>query len=334
MVKRVNYLNNKDLLAEIHKSKNSYCSYVSEDDSQYDYIVTDVKKINNTAVAQARKLKAKRLTQEAWEAAKATGNKRQKMSDFTVSARKINKTDLVFRVMTFEHVPTDGDRKKNPKSRADHHSKVNFPPFQHYRLDDRDRPVCVGKSHWVGGMANGHFSVDHGQMTNKLALMYMKLCERYGTRSNWRGYTYNDEMQSQALMQLSQIGLQFDESKSDNPFAYYTAAITNSFTRILNIEKKNQNIRDDIMEMNEMMPSYTRQAKNEEQTKAESVQRQMKKMNKKIEKTHYTNIKGERVQRTVEVTPVKVFSKKAIAELNRKLKKEGTVTAEDFEKVK
>jgi hypothetical protein len=334
MVKRVNYLNNKDLLAEIHKSKNSYCSYVSEDDSQYDYIVTDVKKINNTAVAQARKLKAKRLTQEAWEVAKLSGNKRQKMSDFTVSARKINKTDLVFRVMTFEHVPTDGDRKKNPKSRADHHSKVNFPPFQHYRLDDRDRPVCVGKSHWVGGMANGHFSVDHGQMTNKLALMYMKLCERYGTRSNWRGYTYNDEMQSQALMQLSQIGLQFDESKSDNPFAYYTAAITNSFTRILNIEKKNQNIRDDIMEMNEMMPSYTRQAKNEEQTKAESVQRQMKKMNKKIEKTHYTNIKGERVQRTVEVTPVKVFSKKAIAELNRKLKKEGTVTAEDFEKVK
>ena len=334
MVKRVNYLNNKDLLAEIHKSKNSYCSYVSEDDAQYDYIVTDVKKINNTAVAQARKLKAKRLTQEAWEAAKATGNKRQKMSDFTVSARKIDKTDLVFRVMTFEHVPTDGDRKKNPKSRADHHSKVNFPPFQHYRLDKRDRPVCVGKSHWVGGMENGHFSVDHGQMTNKLALMYMKLCERYGTRSNWRGYTYNDEMQSQALMQLSQIGLQFDESKSDNPFAYYTAAITNSFTRILNIEKKNQNIRDDIMEMNDMMPSYTRQAKNEEQAKAESVQRQMKKMNKKIEKTHYTNSKGERVQRTVEVTPVKVFSKKAIAELNRKLKKEGTVTAEDFEKVK
>ena len=64
-MKRVNYLNNRDLLAEIHKSKNSYCSYVSDDDGQYDMIVTDVKKINNTAVAQARKIKAKRLTQEA-----------------------------------------------------------------------------------------------------------------------------------------------------------------------------------------------------------------------------------------------------------------------------
>ena len=35
------------------------------------------------------------------------------------------------------------------------------------------------------------------------------------------------------------IGLQFNEAKSDNPFAYYTtAAVNNSFTRVLNIEKK------------------------------------------------------------------------------------------------
>ena len=37
------------------------------------------------------------------------------------------------------------------------------------------------------------------------------------------------------------------------------AAITNSFTRVLNIEKRNQNIRDDILEMNNYSPSYTRQ---------------------------------------------------------------------------
>ena len=308
-MKRVNYLNNRDLLAEIHKSKNSYCSYVSDDDGQYDMIVTDVKKINNTAVAQARKIKAKRLTQEAWEAAKASGAKRQKMSDFTVSARKIDKTDLVFRVMTFEHVPTDGDRKKNPKSRADHHSKVNFPPFQHYRFDKKGKLVCVGKSHWVGGMSNGHFSADHGKMTNQLAMMYMKLCERYGTRANWRGYTYNDEMQSQALMQLSQIGLQFDESKSDNPFAYYTAAITNSFTRILNIEKKNQAIRDDLLEFNGMMPSFTRQ--NENETTGPSYQKKMKTAHGDVHEVNKTTLK----------------------KLNKVLKKKGKLDSEDFDDV-
>ena len=139
------------------------------------------------------------------------------------------------------------------------HVRLNFPPFYHYRLDDNKQPFLVGKSHWQGDLEHGEFSKDHGQMTRKLAHMFMKLCERYATRSNWRGYTYNEEMRGQALLQLSQIGLQFDEAKSQNPFAYYTAAITNSFTRILNLEKKNQNIRDDMLEMNGLNPSWTRQ---------------------------------------------------------------------------
>ena len=108
-------------------------------------------------------------------------------------------------------------------------------------------------------MENGFFNPKAGKATNELARMWMKLCERYATRGNVRGYTYNDEMKGQAILQLAQIGLQFDESKSQNPFAYYTAAVTNSFVRIINIEKRNQNIRDDILEMNGMNPSWTRQ---------------------------------------------------------------------------
>jgi hypothetical protein len=298
-MKRVNYLNNRDLLKQIHLSKNTYCSYVSPEDSDYDIIVKDVKKINTTTVNQARKLRAKRLTQEAWDSAKTTGGRKLKlkMSDYEVSPRKVDKTDLVFRVMTYDHVPQDLKRKNNPKTEADEHTKVNFPPFQHYRLDNKGNLKCVGKSHWIGGMANGQFSLTHGKITTELAKMYMKLCERYGTRSNWRGYTYNDEMQSQALMQLSQIGLQFDESKSENPFAYYTAAITNSFTRILNIEKKNQNIRDDIMEQNDLMPSMSRQM-------SEIIAQQ----NKRIKE---------------EKAPVKVATKQSMALFNKHMKKTG-----------
>ena len=88
--------------------------------------------------------------------------------------------------------------------------------------------------------------------------MYIKLCERYSMRGNWRGYTYVDEMRGQALLQLTQIGLQFNEAKSQNPFAYYTAAINNSFTRVLNLEKRGQNIRDDLLEQAGLDPSSTR----------------------------------------------------------------------------
>lgn len=158
------------------------------------------------------------------------------------------------------HTEYDDDVAKAPAPVK--YVKCNFPPFQHFKFDGSGKLTCVGKSHWVGDIDNGSWSKDHGKMTNNLAMMFMKLCERYATRSNWRGYTYNDEMRSQALLQLSQIGLQFDESKSQNPFAYYTAAITNSFTRVLNIEKRNQNLRDDILEMNNLNPSYTRQGMN------------------------------------------------------------------------
>ena len=33
--------------------------------------------------------------------------------------------------------------------------------------------------------------------------------------------------------------------------------------RVINIEKRNQNIRDDILEMNDLNPSYTRQHQGE-----------------------------------------------------------------------
>ena len=75
-MKRVKYLNNRDLLLQIHASKNTYCSYVSKEDSQFDLIVASLKKINANAIAMARKAKAKRLTQEAWEAAKDSGLKK------------------------------------------------------------------------------------------------------------------------------------------------------------------------------------------------------------------------------------------------------------------
>ena len=45
-MKRVKYLNNRDLMAQIHASKNTYCSYVVTEDSQYDLIVPNLKKIN------------------------------------------------------------------------------------------------------------------------------------------------------------------------------------------------------------------------------------------------------------------------------------------------
>lgn len=270
---KTNYLNNRDILKEIHLSKNSYCSYRNPvTDHQFDIILPSLAKINQRTIAEARRNRADRI-------------KRETGAD--IKEKKILHTELVFRITTWDHIPkapkrpTKAQVKKqkldellvieNDEENSEldelteipvldmNHVRLNFPPFFHYCLDAEKQPFVVGKSHWRGALDTGEFCRHHGKMTNKLAHMFVKLCERYATRSNWRGYTYNEEMRGQALLQLSQIGLQFDESKSQNPFAYYTAAITNSFTRILNIEKKMQNIRDDILEINGLNPSWTRQ---------------------------------------------------------------------------
>ncbi len=266
MAKRINYLNNKDILKEIHKSKGSYCYYVDEKYSAFDFILTDpIEKMNKTKLLQARRNRADRLTKLK---AEELGLSRGKIPTVQVKLKDVLPEDVVVRCYGFDHIPDEPDRKAKPKTVADTKVKLNFIPFKHYVLKD-DVWTEVGRSHWVGGLENGHFSLDHGKMTNKLALMFMKLCERYGSRGNWRGYTYNDEMRSQALLQLSQIGLQFDESKSENPFAYYTAAITNSFTRILNVEKKHQSLRDDILQAHGQTPSFTRQMENESKAMGE-----------------------------------------------------------------
>jgi hypothetical protein len=258
-IPKIKYLTNKDLLKEIHLSKNTYCTYTAPEHCNYDLILPNLSKINIRTIAEAKRNRAARLAKINHEAAMIAGGQKIPAKEFEIDYKTIKKEDGVFRIMTFDHVPLAPGRKKTLKNTADSHEKVNFPPFQHWKFDDNNNLILVGKSHWKGDLLTGTFNKEHGKMTDNLARMFLKLCERYATRGNVRGYTYNDEMRGQAILQLTQIGLQFDESKSDNPFAYYTAAVTNSFVRIINIEKRNQNIRDDILEMNGMNPSWTRQ---------------------------------------------------------------------------
>ena len=284
--KPVNYLNNKDILKEIHSSKNAYCSFLTPEDHRYDYIVDMPLATIEESLAHASKPE---VIQEAKET-RATRLSIEAGEKDSVSPDSIPVTDLVFRVMTWDHVPVapkqprKSDKKKTAKdifevdsdidelfadledttSKAEIddmvHVKVNFPPFQHFRVDNTNTFQCIGKSHWKGTVKDGEFSKDHGNITNKLARMYIMMCEKYAMKYNWRGYTYNDEMRNSAILQLTYVGLRFNEAKSANPFAYYTAAITNSFCRVLNTEKRNQNIRDDILEINGLNPSWSRQA--------------------------------------------------------------------------
>ena len=132
MARRVKYLNNKDMLLEIHKSKMNFSSFMEPDFAHYDIILPSVDKINRNSVTEAKRNKAKKLSGIAYETAKAAGQ-RVKIADCEIDYRTIEKTELIFRVMTFDHIPEEPGRKKNPKTIADTKVKLPFPPFQHWK---------------------------------------------------------------------------------------------------------------------------------------------------------------------------------------------------------
>jgi hypothetical protein len=275
-----NYLNNKDLLKEIHLSKNSYCSFKNKEDNQYDVIVMSLNDINEETINEAKINKSTRIFKE---------------SGVKVKPESILTEELIFRVMTWQHIPLLPPKpiklsKTSKKEVIDKffdelipeiaedaiaedieyeepinllltvksdHIRLNFPPFFHYKIDEKGNFIIVGKSHWKGSLEDGEFCKIHGELTEKLACMLMKLAEKYALKGNWRNYSYREEMQGQAVLQLCQVALQFDESKSQNPFAFLTSVSHNSFLRILNIEKKNQQLRDKLLMENNMNPSYS-----------------------------------------------------------------------------
>lgn len=262
---RVNYLQNATLLQEIHRSKVTYSYFIDTRYQDFDLIAATADDITPKLIEKAKVVKAERETRRLRTEARAQGIKQSSAAYRSLKVEPSDYTiiDVTFRVMTFDHVPLAPERKAKPKTVADQHVACNFPPFKHYAYDDAGDLREVGRSHWVGGFDNGHFSASHGRMTNRLGKAFQLLTERYGTRGNFRGYSYLEEMKSEALMQLCQHGLKFDESRSDNPFSYFTVITNNAFIKVLNAEKKQANIRDDELERNGQTPSMARQLRNE-----------------------------------------------------------------------
>jgi hypothetical protein len=248
---RIKYINNRELLAEIDRCKQSYTAFLLPAHQRFDAIVHDITHLTPDFLQATLTRRMEIVTKQGpavWGA---------------VVAADINVTDLVFRVMTKEHIPLDPTRKRRLKIPSDEgQTRTPFPPYKHYIMCDGVF-IEVVRSHWQGDFETGHFDLMQGQISRRLATMFMLLVERYSKRGNWRGYTYVDEMRSHALLQLSQIGLQFDQSKSDNPFAFYTTIIKNCFTRVLNVERRNQHIRDDLLIIAGVQPSYSRQIDHE-----------------------------------------------------------------------
>jgi hypothetical protein len=74
-----------------------------------------------------------------------------------------------------------------------------------------------------------------GEVTERLIKMVWMIADRYSKKGSFVNYSFRADMVSSAV------------EKYDNPFAFYTTAIHNSFLQFIANEKKQQNIRDKLL---------------------------------------------------------------------------------------
>ena len=139
------------------------------------------------------------------------------------------------------------------------------------------KEILISQDNWADLIRSEGLDEDEAKervpecMTPRLVDMIILLVSRLATSYRWRGYTWNEDMQSQAVMDLCRVGLKFDLEKATakgnapNPFGYYTQIAKRVFITYIEREKKQGKIKDDIIEMSDtdLLPSFTRQHEGE-----------------------------------------------------------------------
>lgn len=97
---------------------------------------------------------------------------------------------------------------------------------------------------------------ENGRLTEEMGRMFLSLVKRYASIPRFSGYSYNDDMQSFALLTLVKVWRGFNADKYNNPFAYFTQIVHNAFHQLDNQERRQRDIRDAVLVDQGKNPSF------------------------------------------------------------------------------
>ena len=95
--------------------------------------------------------------------------------------------------------------------------------------------------------------IETGVASERLGELFTLHVDQFGTMACFKGYTYLDEMKSQARLFLLKYSRSFDPSfstkngKKKNAFSYCTSIIYNVFLQVIAREKKHSTLKDKII---------------------------------------------------------------------------------------
>ena len=89
-------------------------------------------------------------------------------------------------------------------------------------------------------------------VTDYIGSCFLKIANHLSYRPNFINYTYRDDMISDGIENCLQYLDNFDPSKSNNPFAYFTQIIYYAFVRRIQKEKKQVIIKQKLIHENNL----------------------------------------------------------------------------------
>lgn len=76
----------------------------------------------------------------------------------------------------------------------------------------------------------------------------LKICSNLAHKNNFNGYSYKEEMVSDAIENCLAVVDKYDSEKYSNPFAYFTQCAFYAFIRRIHKEKRQQEIKGSIIQ--------------------------------------------------------------------------------------
>lgn len=136
------------------------------------------------------------------------------------------------------------------------------------------------------------------QIPDYVGLCILQIANRLSTKPNFINYSYREEMISDGIENCISYFDNFDPSKSDNPFAYFTQIIYFAFLRRIQKEKKQVYTKHKIAENNIVFEDIVEVGDNDEfvmtipQFDAENISEFMRSYEDSIEKKKQKKKKG------------------------------------------
>lgn len=106
-------------------------------------------------------------------------------------------------------------------------------------------------------LAEFHVAKEKGVLTDKMARYLQLIAERYSYHPWFAGYSFREDMVATAVVNLTFNWHKFNPEKSTMIFSYYTTSVFRSFLSYLDAEKKQRDIRDELLIDSGANPSYS-----------------------------------------------------------------------------